>query len=102
MIKYALAFLLAAVPAFAQEPDHKLLKAAAIGIVTNQNCGGKVFDDAMIVSWLYSGRVMNNMSEQEAIDVTKVYVAAILGSMKTRQQLNDFCNAMFKVGGQPT
>jgi hypothetical protein len=56
----------------------------------------------MIVSWLYSGRVENNMTEDEAIGVTKVYVAAILESIKTRQQLNEFCNAMFKITGAPT
>lgn len=102
MIKYALAFLLAAVPAFGEEDPHKLLKAAAIGIVTNQNCGGTTFDDVMIVSWIYSGRVVNNMTEQQAIDVTKVYVAQILAGITTRQQLHAFCAEMFKINGEPT
>lgn len=103
MIKYALAALsLLASPAMAQEPDHKLLKAAAFAIVSNQNCGGKVFDDVMIVSWIFSGSVQAGLGEGQAIEATKVYVAAILASIKTRQQMNEFCNAMFKVGGRPT
>lgn len=102
MIKYALAFLLAAVPAFAQQPDHTLLKAAAIGIVTNQNCGGEVFTDIQIVSWIFSGSVQAGLGEGQAIEVTRIYVAQILGGIKTRQQLNDFCNEMFRIGGKPT
>lgn len=93
---------LLASPAVAQEPDHNLLKAAAIGIVTNQNCNGPVFDDVMIISWIYSGRVVNNMTEQQAIDVTKVYVAQILAGITTRQQLHAFCAEMFRINGEPT
>jgi hypothetical protein len=102
MIKYALAFLLAAVPAFAQEPDHTLLKAAAIGIVSNQNCGGEVFSDVQIVSWIFSGSVQAGLAEGQAIDVTRIYVAQILAGIRTRQQLNEFCREMFKIGGEPT
>ena len=102
MIKHALAFLLAAVPAFAQEPDHTLLKAAAIGIVANKNCSGPVFDDVQIVSWIFSGSVQAGLAEGQAIDVTRIYVAQILAGIRTRQQLNDFFREMFKIGGEPT
>lgn len=103
MIRYALAFLLAAVPAFAQQPDpHKLLKAAAIGIVSNSNCGGEVFTDVQIVSWIFAGSAEAGLSEGQAIEITKLYVAQILAGIKTRQQLNEFCNSMFKIAGRPT
>lgn len=103
MIRYALAFLLAAVPAFAQQPDpHKLLKAAAIGIVSNSNCGGEVFSDVQIVAWLFSGGAEAGLGEGQAIEVTRIYVAQILAGIKTRKQLNDFCNSMFKIAGRPT
>ncbi len=103
MIKYALAFLLAAVPAFAQQPDpQKLLKAAAIGIVTNQNCGGQVFSDVQIVAWLFSGGAEAGLGEGQAIEVTQIYVSQILAGIKTRQQLDAFCAEMFEINGKPT
>lgn len=104
-MKRLIACLLAFLPsiALAQQPDsHRLLKAAALGIVTNHECSRQAFTEAQIVAWIFSGSVEAGLGQGQAVDITRLYVAQILSGLTTSQKMNAFCNEMFKIVGEPT
>lgn len=99
MIRTLTLLALMAAPAAAQQAD--MLKAAAVAIVSNQNCGRAVFDDVQVITFLFSGAVQRGLTKDQAVAETQAIVNSILSQITTRQKMQQFCAAMYTVQGQP-
>jgi len=99
MIRTLTLLALMATPAAAQQSD--MLRVAAEAIVAVQNCHKAVFDEAQVITFLYSGAVQRNMTREQAVAETQSIVNAILSQITTRQKMQQFCSAMYTVQGQP-
>jgi len=96
----AIAMLLAPA-ASAQGEVHDLIKAAAAGIVANENCNS-LFNEVMIVAWIQTAGRESGYTDEQAIVVTRMYIQAIKSNIRTTAQLAEFCRDMSAAVGEPT
>ena len=94
--------MLLAPAASAQGEVHDLIKAAAAGIVANENCSSALFNEVMIVAWIRTAGRESGYTDEQAIVVTRMYIQAIKSNIRTTAQLAEFCRDMSAAVGEPT